>query len=238
MHPPDALPGPAFGPLQLDPASGLAYRLSPPAPHGPGTLVLLLHGVGGRETDLADLGAGLTAADPGALVALVRGGLVLGPEQFGWFRVTFPEGEPRIVAGEAEDSRRALIRLVDRLQSQHGVEAPRTVIAGFSQGGILSASVALSAPERVGGFALLSGRILPELEPRIANREWLAHLRGFIAHGDRDRVLPPAWARRAGRRLADLGVPHATRLYPAGHSLVPEMQADLIAWIRDFSRAA
>lgn len=226
---------PSLSELRLDGPSGLSYRVRLPQPAHPRVLLVLLHGVGGRETDLAELAAGV---DPGVLVVLVRSRLPLGPEQFGWFRVAFTTEGPKIAAGEAEDSRHALIRFLDRMQALYGIEARRTILAGFSQGGILSASVALSAPERLGGFAILSGRILPELEPRIAGREWLAHLRAFISHGEQDSTLPVAWAQRADRRLADLGVPHVTRLYPAGHTLNPEMQADVLAWIGGLSGAA
>lgn len=221
--------------LRQDVPSGLAYRVRLPEPAHPRALVVLLHGVGGRETDLADLAAGVA---PDTLVVLVRSRLPLGPDQFGWFRVAFTAEGPKIAAGEAEDSRHALIRLVDHLQADRGVEARRTVLAGFSQGGIMSASVALSAPERVGGFAILSGRILPELEPRIAKREWLAHLRAFISHGEHDSTLPVAWAQRSDQWLADLGIPHVTRLYGAGHTLNPEMRADVLAWIGGLAEAA
>ena len=228
-------PSPLIGTLQQDPGSGLSYRLRLPQPARPRALVVLLHGVGGQEMDLADLASGV---DPETLVVLVRSRLQLGPDQFGWFRVALATEGPKIMESEAEASRHALIRLVDHLQVLHGVEARRTVLTGFSQGGILSASVALSAPERVGGFAILSGRILPEIEPRIANREWLAHLRAFISHGEQDATLPVAWAQRADHWLADLGIPHITRVYPAGHTLNPEMRADVLAWIGGLSGAA
>ncbi|HEY3269646.1 MAG TPA: dienelactone hydrolase family protein [Geothrix sp.] len=230
-----SFPSFSIGPLQQDSASGLSYRLRQPQPAQPRALVVLLHGVGGQEMDLADLAAGV---DPETLVVLVRGGLSLGPEQFGWFRVAFTAEGPKPTLAEAEASRHALVRFVDHLQSVHGIEARRTVIAGFSQGGIMSASVALVAPERVGGFAILSGRILPELEPRIAKREWLAHLRAFISHGEQDRTLPLAWAQRADQWLDDLGIPHVTHVYPAGHTLSPAMRADVLAWLGGLSGAA
>jgi phospholipase/carboxylesterase len=65
----------------------------------------------------------------------------------------------------------------------YGIAPQNMVIAGFSQGGILSATLALSAPEQVASFGVLSGRILPELAPQLANKEYLASLRSFIGHG-------------------------------------------------------
>lgn len=228
-------PVPSIGPLQVEPGSGLAYRLRLPQPAQPKALVVLLHGVGGQEMDLADLAAGV---DPQTLVVLVRGGLQLGPQQFGWFRVAFTAEGPKPAFAEAEASRLALIRFVDHMQASHDLEARRTILAGFSQGGIMSASVALSAPERLGGFAILSGRILPELRPRVADREWLAHLRGFIGHGEQDTTLPLAWAQQADQWLDDLGIPHVTRVYPAGHTLNPAMRADVLTWLGGLSGAA
>ncbi|MFX8805337.1 hypothetical protein ABTM67_19185, partial [Acinetobacter baumannii] len=70
---------------------------------------MLLHGVGGNETNLADL-ASIAPAD--TLVVLVRGRLMLGPNQYAWFRVSFASGAPQIVPEEAEHSRIALIELL------------------------------------------------------------------------------------------------------------------------------
>ena len=107
----------------------------------------------------------------------------------------------------------------------------RTVIAGFSQGGILSASVGLSEPGDVTGFAILSGRILPELEPHIAPRETLPGLSALIAHGRFDNKLPIEWADRADHWLTKLGVPHETRRYPIGHELNTDVVADFNQWL-------
>lgn len=154
-----------LGALQRGPGFELAFRLQQPAPAAPQACVILLHGVGGSEMNLAGLAAGLGRD---TLVVVPRGPLEFAPGQFGWFRVAFTASGPRIEAAEAEDSRLALIRFVGQLQSVYGVVPQNTVIAGFSQGGILSASVGLSAPESVAGFGVLSGRILPELAPQIA----------------------------------------------------------------------
>ena len=221
--------------LVTDPAFALAYRVRTPAPARPAALLVLLHGVGGNETNLAGLAADV-AAD--TLVVLPRGRLELGAGQYAWFRVAFTAEGPRIEAGEAEESRQALVGFVEQLQAAHGIPAQRTVIAGFSQGGILSASVGLTAPECVGGFAVLSGRILPELEPLLAPRERLARVQALVAHGRDDDKLPVQWAERADAWLQRLGVPRVLRLYPGGHGIDAAMARDFIAWTQRTTDAA
>ena len=218
-----------ISPLQQDAAFELPFRLRQPLPPMPKACVVLLHGVGGNEMNLAGLA---TSIDPETLVVLPRGPLQFGPWQFGWFRVAFTATGPNIVVVEAEDSRRTLICFVEQLQSAYGIDPRNTVIAGFSQGGILSASMALSAPEVLSGFAILSGRILPELKPHIANKERLTNLRAFIGHGDFDSKLPVMWAKRADQLLNELGVAHVTRLYPIDHEINATMQADFLEWVQ------
>lgn len=222
-----------LGPLQQGAAFEFAFRLRQPQP-APQACVVLLHGVGGSETNLADLAA---AIDRDTLVVLPRGPLPFAPGQFGWFRVSFTASGPSIVVAEAEKSRQSLIQFMAQLQSAYGIDPQKTVIAGFSQGGILSASVALSAPECVAGFGVLSGRILPELEPHLASKVRLAKLRGFIAHGEYDSKLPVTWAQRSDRLLDELGVAHLTRLYPIDHAISAAMQADFLQWLKGVTTA-
>ena len=208
---------------------GLAYRIRQPAPLQPTRCVVLLHGVGGNESNLLDLASGLDAQ---TLVILPRGPLQLGAQQFAWFSVAFTPSGPSIVEQEAESARKALIRFVQGIQARHGIATQRTVIAGFSQGGIVSASVALSAPECVAGFAILSGRILPELKPHIAAEAKLQHLGAFIGHGERDSKLPVVWAQRSDQLLNELGVKHRTCLYPIDHTISAAMRDDFRRWLQ------
>lgn len=217
-----------IGPLQQNEAFELSFRQRLPQPANPKACVVLLHGVGGSEMNLADLAL---AIDPDILVVLPRAPLQFAPGQFGWFRVAFTASGPSVAENEAEQSRQTLIRFVEQLQLVYGIAPQNTVVAGFSQGGILSASVALSAPERVAAFAVLSGRILPELAPHLADKAHLANLRGFIGHGEYDARLPVMWAQRSDQLLNELGVAHLTRLYPIDHGISAAMQSDFLEWL-------
>ena len=214
--------------LMTDPASAISYRVAQPAPVRPSALLVLLHGVGGNETNLADIAARVA---PGTLGGLARSRLSLGAGRDAWFRVSFTGAGPQIEASEAEQSRLALIGFIGNLQALHGIAPARTVVAGFSQGGILSASVGLTAPECVQGFAVLAGRILPEIEPHLAPPERLRGLRALIAHGVDDDKLPVSWADHAHAWLDRLGIEHELRLYPGRHGISGPMADDFVRWL-------
>jgi phospholipase/carboxylesterase len=192
--------------------------------------VILLHGVGSNEANMASLARGMS---PDTLVILARGPLTLGPGQYAWFRVAFDADGPSPNTVEAESSRLALIHFVQQVQTTYGIAPANTVIAGFSQGGIMSASVSLSAPDTVAGFGLLSGRILPELASHLAPHAQLSKLKVFVGHGEHDRVLPVAWAHKSDDWLNALGVPHELHLYPMDHGIGPEIQADFLTWLAE-----
>ena len=213
--------------LITDPGSRIAYRVREGGTVRPTALLVLLHGVGGNETNLADIAARVA---PDTLVVLARSRLTLGPGQFAWFRVTFTAAGPQIVASEADESRLLLISFIQNLQALHGIDPERTVVAGFSQGGILSASVSLTSPETVQGFAVLAGRILPELEPHLAAPERLRGLRALISHGRDDDKLPVSWAERAHAWLDQLEIPNELRLYPGRHGISEPMANDFASW--------
>ncbi|WP_322076608.1 alpha/beta hydrolase [Burkholderia cepacia] len=215
-------------PLTTDPESGLPYRLRPAAGR-PVARLLLLHGVGGNETNLLNL-AGII--DPRIEIAFLRGPLTFGPGQHAWFPVRFGPNGPEIDAARADESRIQLITLLRAFRARDGAGAALpTVIAGFSQGGIMSAGVGLTSPDDVAAFAVLCGRILPEIDPLIAPRDALRPLHALIVHGRFDDKLPVAWADTADAKLTALGVAHDTRLYDAGHELTTEMVGDFGRWV-------
>lgn len=212
----------------------LAYRAFD-TPERPRRLLVLAHGVGGNETHLVPLAA---CAPRDTAVVLARGPLTLGPDRYAWFQVAFGPAGPQPDLAAAESRRQRLASFVADMQSSLRVSPEDTVLAGFSQGGIMSASVALTRPELVGGFGVLAGRILPELEPQLAERAALARLQGFIGHGRDDTKLPVDWAHRADAWLTALAIRHETRLYPGDHGIPPAMQDDFLAWFeRGFAGA-
>lgn len=208
----------------------LAHRVR--APQNGSTMgspcLILLHGVGANEANLIDFAQ---QQDQRLTVILARGPLTFGPDRYGWFNVNFTSSGPVINPVQAEQARQTLIDFIDRLPAAYGIDPHRVWIAGFSQGGIVSASVGLTRPDKVAGFGILSGRILPEIAPMIATSEALATLRAFVSHGVQDSKLSIEFARSAQRLLHDRKVKLAYREYAADHELNSAMQGDFSHWI-------
>lgn len=194
----------------------------------PAPCLVLLHGVGANEVNLAALAQ---QQDPRLVVILARGPIAFGPMQFGWFNVNFTADGPKIHAAQAEQSRTALVDFIDRLPAVYNIDPERVWIAGFSQGGIMSAGVGLTRPDKVVGFGILSGRILPEIAPLTAPNEQTRKLAAFISHGVADGKLAVEFARHAQRLLHEKEVNLTYREYEAVHELNADMQRDFDEWM-------
>jgi phospholipase/carboxylesterase len=219
----------ALNKVAVEPVSGLTYRIRPALVESANApCLLLLHGVGSNESGFIELAQQM---DPRLVVILVRGPLVLAPGRFAFFQVSFTPSGPAIDAAQSERSRTMLLDFIGALPASHGVDPERIWIAGFSQGGIMSASVALTAPDSVAGFGVLSGRILPEVLPQTRRGPELAKVHAFVSHGVHDQTLGIHFAHHARQVLTELGVPLTYTEYAAGHSLDGAMIGDFQRWL-------
>jgi phospholipase/carboxylesterase len=193
-------------------------------------LLLLLHGVGSNEQDLFGLAPFL---DKRFLVISARAPNTLGPGSYAWFEVTFTPQGPSINPQQAEASRETLIMFIKEAASMYGADSQRVYLMGFSQGAIMSASVALTQPELVAGAVLMSGRILPEIRPLMASNDALIGFPFLVVHGTADRVLPVTYGRASRDLLSSLPVDLTYHEYPMGHEVSQESLSDVAAWLRE-----
>lgn len=211
-------------------SASLHYLVRPPAvPTDKAPLIVLLHGVGSNERDLFSFADRLP---PEYLVVSARGPVALGPDSFGWYRVDFSTGAPVIDARQAEESRQQIITFIDYLEQHYVMDTKRVYLVGFSQGAIMSYSVALTRPDKVAGIAAISGRLLEEVKTQVSAKESFKGLRLYIAHGVADRVLPVMYARDAAAFLKTLGIVPTYHEYPDGHTISLPMLEDLLSWLR------
>lgn len=192
-------------------------------------LVILLHGVGGNEQNLFSFAPELP---DNFVVVSARGPLTFGPNSFAWFQVDFSTGKPQINAEQAEKSREMLIDFISDLKSEINFNPDEVYLMGFSQGGIMSYSVALTAPEKVKGIAVMSGRLLPEIKPFMADEKGLENLKIFISHGKQDAVLNYQYAVDASDFLKTKNLNPNFHSYEEGHTVNKQMVDDVNLWLK------
>jgi phospholipase/carboxylesterase len=190
--------------------------------------LLLLHGRGSNEQDLFGLAPLL---DPRFQIISARAPHSLGPGSYEWFAISFTPAGILMDAAQAEASLAQLLAFIQEAVDAYGADPARVYLMGFSQGAIISASLALTAPEHVAGAVLMSGRIPPEIGPRIAAPERLAGLPILLVHGTYDTVLPIGYGHESKALLETLPVDLTYHEYPMGHEVSRDSLDDVTAWL-------
>jgi phospholipase/carboxylesterase len=168
--------------------------------------LLLLHGTGGDESDLIELGR---MVSPGSALLSPRG-KVLEQGMPRFFRRlaegVFDENDVRRRAGELAD-------FVDAARARYGIEKP--IALGYSNGANIAAAVMLLRPKTLAGGILLRPMV-PLQEPP---RPDLAGMPVLIASGARDPIAPVAEGSRLAAMLSSVGAVVDRRITPSGHEL-------------------
>jgi phospholipase/carboxylesterase len=207
----------------------LEYGPRQPAPEGKKPpLLLMLHGVGANERDLFPLAPEL---DPRLQILSLRAPLTRGPNSYAWFTVAFLPTGFKIAPEQLDASRKRVVEFIHAAVERYDADLERVYLLGFSQGAIMSLTVALTEPELLAGVIALSGRIPPEVAPWIIAPERTAGLPVFLAHGREDSVIPYEWAERARPILERQRVALEYHTYDMEHQIGAQTLADLTAWL-------
>ena len=121
---------------------------------------------------------------------------------------------------------------IDELVANYPVDKNNVTLIGFSQGAILSYSVALSFPEKVQRVVALSGYFNLDIIDENFRNNNISNLKFFISHGTVDQVIPVDWARKAPEFLKNLGLDVVYKEYPVGHGVAPQNFYDFKNWLQ------
>ena len=186
---------------------------------------MLFHGRGTDENDLFPL---LDELDPERrlLGVTARGPLSLPPGGWHWYvirQVGFPDPETFQATYGLAGS------WLDGLLAEHDIPLERTILGGFSQGGVMAHALGLGADRsRPAGVIALSSFI-----PRVEGFE-LGDVSGLpvaIGHGTHDPVISVDFGRDARDRLTEAGADVTYRESPMPHTIDPDFLGDLRGWV-------
>lgn len=209
--------------------------------HGndPQYAVIWLHGLGADGSDFVPVVPELgLAASPGVrfvfpnapeIPVTCNGGYVMPA----WYDIISLEpNSRRIDEAGIVASRAAIRRLIER-ENARGIPCSRIFLAGFSQGGAVAYTTALTHPEALAGIIALSTYLpveaLVEREATPANQA----LPVFAAHGSHDDVVSPVLGQRAREFVQAQGHTVVWQEYPMPHSVCLEEVADIGQWLRE-----
>ena len=197
------------------------WHTTPAESSGPDApLVVLLHGRGADERDIATLADRLPVGP--AYVAL-RAPIAEGGG-FAWFA---NQGIGRPVPASLASS---MVWFRTWLDAAAGTNRP-VVLVGFSGGAAFAGGLLLQDPQRFAGAAILYGTLPFDAGvPVTASR--LAHTPVFVAQGEADQVIPRelldhTWS----YLLTQSGAPVDAHRDPGGHGITPTALHRMASWV-------
>lgn len=204
-------------------AGGFVHVHIPPSEGANDTrTVLLLHGTGGNERDLLDIGA---AVAPGARLLGVRG-QVLESGMPRFFR-RLAEG----VFDEADIVRRSadLAGFIPVAAAHYGFDAQQVVALGYSNGANIAAAMLLLHPGVLSAAVLFRSMVplAPHTVPMLAGAPVL------IVEGESDPIVPRENAERLSAMLRDAGANVTLHWEPGSHGLTPADVQVARTWLAD-----
>ncbi|WP_409275913.1 alpha/beta hydrolase [Neobacillus sp. SCS-31] len=185
--------------------------------------LFIMHGIGSNEQNMLSLVDGL---EDRFYIFSVRGHLPHGPG-FAYFTI---EGYGKPHREVFDEGINKLSSFIDYATEKYPVDSNKVYLMGFSQGAIVSMTLALTLGSKIKGAVALSGYI-----PQFVKEEYTINpgnqLSLFISHGEYDNVLPYEWGKENVEFFTQLGVAVTFKSYPEGHTVSLENLRDFQSWI-------
>jgi phospholipase/carboxylesterase len=197
----------------------------------PRMCVIWLHGLGADGNDFVPIIPALQLANDNAIRFLfpsapsipvtINGGFIMPA----WYDILSLDGHQRQVDEAGIINSRQLIRQLIAEQNAQGIPSERIVLAGFSQGGAMAWTSALTHPDTLGGVIALSCYIpsLALIERELNANNLKQPL--LAAHGTQDDVVPLSMGLQARNDVQALGGHVEWQEYPVAHAVcLPEIR--------------
>jgi phospholipase/carboxylesterase len=212
--------------LRRGEAGGLYYlELAPEGGRRDLPLVVGMHGRGAAAEDLGGVCAQLDDQHYRYVLFYAPRVLYMGDGiRYAWF-------DSAIIDETLPAARRMVLAALHELWERYGVQPRQTVLAGFSQGCVMTyeAGFHLEPRESLAGLVCMSGRLYKadDLDQALANHRDQAVL---IVHGVDDPMVAVQDATTARKVLERAGLRPEYHEFPMGHEVTP----DSLGTVRDF----
>ena len=187
-------------------------------------LIILLHGYGASMNDIVPVATYL--ANKGHLCICPNG-----PIELEFFDGGHAWGE--LVGNGVNlslESINKLKRFISEIVPKHNTQNLRVILAGFSQGGMISCYVGITTPNLVDGIVILSSPFIKELNNVDFGKVNL-ETPIFLSHGINDLVVSITDARQMKEALIKRGYKIDYKEYQLEHSIDQSVVDDVLNWL-------
>jgi phospholipase/carboxylesterase len=202
----------------------------------PSHAVIWLHGLGAdgndfvpvvKELKLPPLGIRFVFPHAPMRPVTINGGFVMRA----WYDIAYEE----LAFKEDERGLRESQKLIEELivrENTRGIPSSRIVLAGFSQGGVMTFQTGLRQSKPLAGLMALSSYVpmspMIEVERNAASNT----VPVFMGHGITDNIVPLALGKMSRDTLIKLGYEVEWHQYTMPHSVCAEELADIGIWLK------
>ncbi|KZS42614.1 phospholipase [Aquimarina aggregata] len=192
-------------------------------------VLFMFHGYGSDENDLFSFAPELPEE---LFIISVRAPYPMQPYGNAWYAIYFDDTQGKFSDDkQAIESRDKIAGFIDEAVQAYQLDSQNVTLLGFSQGTILSYSVALSYPEKIKNVIALSGYLNEDILKQDYEKNDFAKLNIYCSHGSVDQVIPVDWARKAPIRFAELGITTNLNEFPVGHGVAPKNFYQFKEWL-------
>lgn len=188
--------------------------------------LILFHGYGADANDLAPLSDMIRTKHtcnwffPQGPLDIPLGGYGVGKA---WWPIPIDRYQ---AAGADLDVSIEVPKNIDKLRAEFkkwltmkNLEPERTVIGGFSQGGMLALDLFYTFPQNFKALALLSSNLINKAYLKSLPTDLLKGKNAFISHGTSDPVLPVSGARSLESFMSQSGLKTKSVYFGGGHEI-------------------
>ena len=151
--------------------------------------IILLHGYGGDGADISSIAHTWRRFIDNTIFFCPDGPQTckLNPIGFQWFDLSIDD--QNYIIAEVRKTEKILIKYVDQIKEKFKLNNSQIILAGFSQGCMMSINLGLTSNEKFKSVIGFSGKIINkiDLKERMNSKTDV-----LLFHGDADEVVPPS----------------------------------------------
>ena len=152
-------------------------------------VIILLHGYGGDGADISSIAYTWRRFIDNTIFLCPNGHQVckLNPNGFQWFDLSIDDHN--YIIDEVKKAETILIKYIEQIKEKYNLDNSQIILAGFSQGCMISLNLGLTSNEKFKSVIGFSGKIINkiDLQERMNSKTDV-----LLFHGDADEVVPPS----------------------------------------------